>query len=269
LAELALQWKRLSVQTHNHPLNVGRTKPIHGRANVKQIRMGFDGRELAALWILTTSLGWALVPLTPLQSTFRTYVEIARQVPVYALVGLLLGATSGLGQAMVWKLRGQPAARWWWASALGYALALPLALIGFTLVPSFFTALQGQNPFFLPLTEPGSTTFWPPPQTLALCGGIVGAAQWLALRRLLPRSTLAMALLWVFGAWLSLSLGMALGGLARQIAPGFGWPEIVSGIVGRTTAGAAIGMLTGVLLIGLKREARRLSNRALAPQRED
>ena len=231
---------------------------------MNEMARGLDRRGFTALWMLTTGLGWALVPLTPLQSEFRTYAEIVRQLPVYALVGLLLGVTTGLGQALVWRLQGQPAAQWWWASALGYGVALPLALIGFTLIPSFFSALRGQNPFFLPFSDPGSTEFFALPQTLALCGGIVGAAQWLALRRLLPRSTLSMALLWVFGAWLSLSLGLGLGAYVRQFVSGFGWPEIVPGIMGRTVAGAAIGVLTGVLLIGLMHEARRLSDLALA-----
>jgi hypothetical protein len=64
--------------------------------------LGFDRRGVPTLWLLATSLGWALVPLTPLQTTIRTYAEIARQIPVYVLVGLLVGTATGLGQALVW-----------------------------------------------------------------------------------------------------------------------------------------------------------------------
>lgn len=230
-----------------------------------QTHMSFERPGIALLWMLTTSLGWALVPFTPLQPEFRTYAEIARQVPVYALVGLLLGATTGLGQALAWKLQGRPAARWWWASALGHALALPLGLVVVTLLPAFFSVLRGEDPsWFLTWTEPGGMVFVPLPAALALCGGVVGLAQWLALRRLLPQARFSMALLWVFGVWFSLSLGMYLGALARELAKGFGPTVAVQGLVGRAAAGAAIGLLTGVLLIVLMREARRPSERDLA-----
>jgi hypothetical protein len=218
----------------------------------------FEQRGLPTFWLVATSLGWALVPLTHLQTAFRTYAEIARQLPVYALVGFLLGAATGLGQALVLRQNGRLAWRWWLASAVGFALALPLALVVVTLIPSFFFAARGANPWFLPLSEPAGTFFNPLPNVMALCGGVVGAAQWLALRRLLPRARPAMALLWIFGAWASLSIGLAIGEIARTVALGFGWTGVTRGLFGRAVAGAAIGLFTGTLLILLTRESQRL-----------
>jgi hypothetical protein len=148
------------------------------------------------------------------------------------------------------------------ASTLGYGLALPAGLVVVTLIPSLFRVVSGDTPWFLPLSEPGGTMFWPRPAVLALCGGVVGAAQWLALRRHLPRARLAMALLWVFGAWMSLSVGLAVGALVRTGMLGFDWPVFARGLIGQATAGAVIGLLTGALLIVLLREAQRLARRA-------
>ncbi len=227
--------------------------------------MRFGRPGLPLLWMLATSLGWALAPFTPLQTTFRTYAEIVRQAPMYALVGLLLGVTTGLGQALVWKLQGRPAAQWWWATACGFGLALPLGLVAATVLPTFFSVLLSQDPSgFLPWTEPGGAVFWPLPTALALCGGIVGLAQWLVLRQLISQIKVSMALLWVFGVWLSLSLGMYLGALTRQWAESFGPTIAVPGLIGRAAAGAAIGLFTSILLSVLLREAQPLSNQSFA-----
>ena len=80
---------------------------------MKQSPNAFKRPGDVSLWVLATSVGWALVPFTALQPEFRTYAEIARQLHVYCFVGLLLGLTTGLLQAVVWKLMGQPGARWW------------------------------------------------------------------------------------------------------------------------------------------------------------
>jgi hypothetical protein len=225
---------------------------------MKQSPNGFARQGDVTLWVLATSVGWALVPFTALDPEFRTYAEIARQLPMYCFVGLLLGLTTGLLQAVVWKLLGMPAARWWWATTLGYGLALPLSLIVFTLILSMFLMLRGQNPLFLPMTEPAGTQLYPLPGSMALWGGVVGAAQWLAMRRLLPRATRAMALLWVFGAWLSVSLGLTFGALARQWQMGLAWQGLAPGLIGRAVAGAASGLFSSLLVIFLMREGQRI-----------
>jgi hypothetical protein len=212
-----------------------------------------------ALWVLATSVGWALVPFTALDVSFRTYAEIVRQLPVHGLVGLVLGMTTGLSQAVVWNKQGRPSARWFLATALGYGIAFPTCLILFTLMTTFSWTQFGQHTPLLQWTEPGTIVFYPLLQTLALSGGIVGAAQWLALRRLLPRARRAMTLLWVFGVWLSLNLGMYLGALVRAWALGLGWHGQVPGLLGRTVAGATIGLLTSVLITILLRELQRMT----------
>jgi hypothetical protein len=79
------------------------------------------------------------------------------------------------------------------------------------------------------------------------------------MRRLLPRATRAMAFLWVFGVWLSVSLGLYLGAAARQAPLDWGWQGLAPGLIGRGVTGAAIGLFSSLLVIVLMREEQRLA----------
>ena len=96
--------------------------------------MATDGAALPITWLLGTAAGWSLVPLVLFQQTMRTYLEVVQALPVYLLLGLVVGALTGLGQRLMWP--GASARRWLWATVLGYGLALPAGLIIGVLIPS-------------------------------------------------------------------------------------------------------------------------------------
>ena len=92
--------------------------------------------SIAVIWLLGSALGWAVVPHFLFDQTLRTYREVAAVLPEYLLLGLFVGAATGIGQGLAWRLQGRPAWRWVWASMAGYGLALPGGLIIGTLIAS-------------------------------------------------------------------------------------------------------------------------------------
>jgi hypothetical protein len=166
----------------------------------------------ALAWLLAGAVGWAVVPVYLRDQGMRTYREVVVALPGYLLLGLLMGAATGLGQALAWRLPGSSARRWLWASVAGYGLAFPGGLIIGTLTLSIN--------WDFPLTAPGSLIYSPFPGDLVYAGFLAGLCQLAALRSLLDRPTLAMRALWVFGAWLGLGLGLFAGGMAATLFVG-------------------------------------------------
>ncbi len=178
-------------------------------------------------------------------------------LPVYFLLGPLLGATTGIGQGLVWRLQGQPARPWLWSSVLGYGLALAGGLVIGVLIPSVAWGVRTGSFLFMPLTEPGSVFYAGFPADLIYGGFLVGLCQWAALKPRLGRSRPTMALLWVSGLWLGIGLGLFVGLAVATFALGWDVPRGVRDVVQAAAWGATVGLVSGAVLWILQREARK------------
>jgi hypothetical protein len=208
------------------------------------------------MWLLVSAAGWAVVPIVLLGAGGRTYREVLAALPVYLLLGLFVGAATGLGQALGWGLLGPAARRWVWASVAGYGLALPGGL-----VVGMLLLLHNWN---FPWDVPGSLSYQPYPSSFPSAGFLAGLCQLAALRVALDRPTLAMRALWVFGAWLGIGLGLFAGGMAASLLVGTNGlaDNFVAGLY-QVVWGAGLGVTVAVVSSGvlwlLRREAGRLA----------
>lgn len=192
------------------------------------------------LWVLVTSLGWS-AEVIRLGVSARTYLEIARLMPLYLAEGLLFGAVMGVGQAWVLRSFIPRISEWFWATLLGCALALPAGLVVMVSIPSIAFPLRGMA--FLPLSGSSSMTiFFLYPESMFWGAFVVGAAQWRVLKQYIPDPDVKKAVLWI----LAPSLGSGLGIFAWRWLWGMqlGW-------LGRTTIGAVVGVVTGLVLLML------------------
>jgi hypothetical protein len=200
------------------------------------------------LWLLVSVAAWAVVPALLGNQTLRAYREVVVALPGYLLLGLIVGAATGLGQALAWRLPAPSAQRWLWASVAGYGLAFPAGLILGTLLLSLTWNWHNGTYLFMPLTDPASTTYWPFPGDLVYAGFLAGLCQLSALRSVLDRPTPAMCALWVFGAWLGIGLGLFLGGWSATLFVGTG--ALADSFVGglyRVVWGAGWGVTVGLV----------------------
>ncbi len=205
-------------------------------------------------WILSSALAWSLVPLLLFGQTMRTYLDVARALPVYLAVGLLMGTICGLGQMRLWP--ASLARRWLWACVIGYGLALPTGLFVDTLIPSMtLWGFSGSAFGFLPLTEPSGVTFSPMPASAIFGAFVIGLCQWPVVKAWLGRTRPAMAGLWVFGQWAVVGLGLFEAGMAVSAVFGSarqGWllpalRDAAWGAVWGATAGVMIASVLWVL----------------------
>jgi hypothetical protein len=217
----------------------------------------------ASAWVLAPALGWAVVPYFLWNWILPTYRAAAIALLGYLLVGLLVGAATGLGQGLSLRLAGRPAAGWLLASLLGYGLALPGGLLIGLLFASIMWQLNFGSPL-LPLTEPGSVTYYAFPGSLVFAGFLAGVCQWAALRSHLDRPTRAMQMLWVLGAWLGIGLGLFVGGTIATRLVGTDAPASGAyGVVWGAAWGSVVGLVSAGVLWILRREARRTGLRAV------
>jgi hypothetical protein len=216
--------------------------------------------DWANVWLLVSAAGWAVVPVVLVGTGGRTYREVLAALPVYLLLGLFVGAATGLGQALAWRLPGPAARRWLWASVAGYGLALPGGLIiGILLL------LHNWN---FPWDVPGSLSYQPYPSSFPSAGFMAGLCQLAALRVVLDRPTLAMRALWVFGAWLGIGLGLFAGGIAATLLVGTnGLAHSFIASLYQVVWGAGWGVTVAVVSSGvlwiLRRETGRLNRLAV------
>ena len=132
---------------------------------------------------------------------------------------------------------------------VGYTFALPIGLAVSTLIPAIASSIRGSG--FLPLNEPASILYFPFPGDVVLGGWVVGIAQWIALRQILPYRNSRLAALWILGVWLSFGVGIFALLLARS-----GPININSGLwfdanlaIERVWTGGVSGLVTGLLLL--------------------
>jgi hypothetical protein len=213
-------------------------------------RLAVKGKvSFLILWIGISALGWFLGPINTLQPTLRTYLDVANRALAYTICGLFIGLVIGIGQFLVLKQKLYSSKKWFFLTLAGYTLALPIGLAIFTLIPAISFTLQGSS--FLPLREPTTIFFFPFPMDIFFGGWVVGIAQWIALRQILPYRNSRLAALWILGVWLSLGLGI-LAMLFVRTTP----ININSGMLldpalalGRVCIGVVSGLVTGVLLL--------------------
>ncbi len=213
------------------------------------------------LWLLGTALGWSLVPLVLQGQNMRTYLEVAQALPIFLLLGLAVGALTGLGQMQAWQ--GAAARRWLWTTVLAYGLALPAGLLIGIAIPTFTSSLswglRTGNFGLTPWAPPGAAPYAAFPFSVIYIGPVVGLCQWSALKLWLAPARPAMAWLWVAGVWAGVGLGLFAGGWLITPLLGSG------GHTGLTLAlwGALWGAVAGLVSVGvlwvLQRESRRLT----------
>jgi hypothetical protein len=180
------------------------------------------GRRLALAWFLTVTPAEFLGFIVPAVAGALT-VDSAVALPVLLVAGAVEGAVLGTGQALVLR-RAVPAVNtrhWVTATAAAASFAY---LAG--LAPSTWAAQLSSRPPWL---------LWPAAGVLGLallCS--IGFAQWLVLRRHVPRSGRWIAT--TAGAWL-LGLAVFLGATMPLWQPGQSLPATI-----------AIGVLGGFLM---------------------
>ena len=195
------------------------------------------------LWVIVSALGW-LAGVLDLTSNARTYLEVARLIPVYLLDGLLVGLVTGIGQAVILQRFIPRPSRWFWNTLLGYTLAFPAGLLIEVLIPSITFPLQGMD--FLPLSEPSTMTIYLYPQSLFWGAFIIGLVQWPVLRRFIPDPSAKKRVLWVLVTWLGPGLGIFVSWFF------FG---ILFTDIEKLSMGVAIGGITGLAFLIMTNQA--------------
>ena len=201
------------------------------------------------LWIGVSALGWLFAPINALSPDLRAYLEVANRAFVYAVCGLVIGLVIGIGEFLVLRQKWVSFKRWFFMTLAGYTLALPAGLAISTLIPAIASSLQGSG--FLPLREPSSIFYFPFPGDVVFGGWVVGIAQWIALRQVLPYRNSRLAALWTLGVWLSFGLGIFALLIARSgpININSGNLYDVNLAIERVWTGGVSGLVTGLLLL--------------------
>jgi hypothetical protein len=216
--------------------------------------------QFLAIWVAVCAFGWLFGPLPGLAVLAYSLADVIRLLPIYFLQGLLIGVVVGAGQALVIRMVGGKPLRWFGATLIGYALTFPAGLLIDAAIP-WRSCLAGNADL---LASGSRWCFTPFPAALFLGLFVIGAAQWLALRPMLARQDRLTAALWVFGLWASHMLSFLLGHwfstISLQVRP----TEAFELIGYRVLTGAAIGALTGLLILILLSEKRQpLKRRSL------
>lgn len=204
---------------------------------------------LYILWIVATALGWwaGIIDLTA--SNARTYLEVARLIPVYLLNGIFIGMVTGVGQMLILRKTIPKPSRWFWVTLLGYTLAFPAGVLILVLIPSIAFPLQGMD--FLPLTEPSTMTFYMYPQSLFWGIFIVGLVQWPVLKCCISNPSAKKRVLWVLATW----LGSGMGIFTRRL-----FADIPIANAEQLAIGISIGVVTGLVLMILISQIQSESN---------
>ncbi len=171
-------------------------------------------RALGIQWVLATIVGWLV--------GFAACQAIQGFISTVLVDGLVIGTAVGFAQWVV--LRRRHARVVWW---------VPLSIIGFGIGKAISEAVTPSTPSLGTDLLAG-----------AIIGAVVGLAQWLVLRRVVPS-----AWWWILAttvAW------MAAWALIEPLERSEGSAIAVAYIVGAIAAGVA-GIVTGATLIWLSR----------------
>ncbi len=188
---------------------------------------------LWGLWTLATAAGWGLAGFAGLP-VGRVMVAEGSVGVIFSvafnmgLLGALIGALIGVFQWLFLRRR-IPLAGWWiLATALGWGVGLPAALLINLL------AGVGLSAFLYGV----------------VVGGMVGAAQWVLLKRFTTPAGR-----WVWASVVAFPVGISVSGLVEQVgwfAAAILWDRLhwwmaISG----GAAGIVVGMWTGITLLAL------------------
>ncbi|MEO6199679.1 MAG: hypothetical protein ABIX44_00790 [Cryobacterium sp.] len=202
-----------------------------------------DESALLGRWVVWVAVGESLGFLAPaLAWLSATLLNPAATVPALVAAGAAEGALLGWAQARVLKRRipALSAPRWIGGTALAASLAW---LIG---------ELAGENPSVWQAWPVGAQIgVGVPAGALLLCS--VGFAQWLELRRHLPRSGW-----WVAGSAAAWCLGLAvfLGVASPLWQPGQPLPLVIMiGVLAAILMAVSMALATGLVLVRLLRRA--------------
>lgn len=206
-----------------------------------------------ALWLLVTTLGWVLTwsaSQIAVEVASGSSLELAARFGIAFCLGLpgggiLGGAVTGIGQAIL--LRPHIEKKRWWtlATAICWAVGLPISIV----VLLFLPPKQFGTSILAGLIAGG------------ISGAIVGFGQWLVLRRRIQRAIRwipATALAWGTGETIVFAFFLNLSGAVRPIVLG-----LVSGLIGGLIGGAVTG---GVLLTLLPQNEQKMASNETGDQ---
>ena len=221
------------------------------------------GTRAALVWILASVIGWVFFPLNRF-AVVRAYADIPPLILAYAVSGAVVGLVLGTAQAWVVRRQGYPARGWVPTTVAAYGLGLPLGLIvGLLITVLSWRVVRGDD--LLPLTAPAEyigPTVWPYMGALVFGGGLVGLVQSRLVRHLLPSPNLRMAVLWAFGCWLEIGLGVWLGPIPAQVLlpphVAINPTPLAFILLAQVGTGLVSGTISGLILLILLREARRI-----------
>jgi hypothetical protein len=192
---------------------------------------------LYLLWILATTIGWS-AGVFGLNSTAKTYMDVARLLLIYLADGLLIGLVLGIGQALV--LRKFTLLNWEWVrvTVLGYVLAFVIGLLVSISIPSIVWGLQGE--YLLPFTQPSTVSIWFNIDDLFYGGFLIGPIQWRVLKQIIPNPKRSKAILWMLVNWFAIGVSMFIRAFTHEtLLANFLMP----------TMGIVMGMVTGAVLL--------------------
>lgn len=186
-----------------------------------------------ALWTLTTALGWALAGFAglPIGRVMFAEADVRGMLSVMGtmgIFGMLIGALIGASQWMYLRWRIREASWWIPATALGWGLGLPCALL-----------LNMWAGFRISALMYG-----------VVIGSAVGLGQWLLLKRwTVPAAR------WILISIVALPIGMTLVGYMDAqvgVRSAVAWEQMRWGTAfSGGIAGVFVGLLTGVTLLVL------------------
>lgn len=204
-------------------------------------------------WTAAAAIGWTLSSMALGSVSIRTPPQLLAAITTLAIAWAVLGAFTGLLQSLAFRSAFSLGWQWVLASllahgvgfGLGASLSAAAASVTWPVQPPPF--LQGGS-WFLILS---------PFNAAALAGLLIGLTQWLQLRRRLPAARTRQGLLWVLGTIAGLGLAILAGSVAQMIGMAIRGPGLVmtpgAALAGRLVAGAVYGMITGGILVILRR----------------
>lgn len=197
------------------------------------------------IWVAGTSVGWALFQYAGLRlaigapsGEMRNWSDVFRLAGLLTLNGAVLGAISGILQAIVLHLWLGGPQRWWLATFVGYAAGLPLGLLLSVATIWLTTRSWSQG---LLSQDSGFVLFFPTLICMLWTGGIIALFQLLLSLRQLPTIRVIEKLLWVLGNAVSWVIGF--------MAASAGWLPELPQFAKQAIAGGTIGLLTVSLFL--------------------